>query len=118
MRMPEPIRIEMSELINRVQKGDSAEELMARFNIPSREVLKSALMHVEQQTGENIQIPGLIGRASLESQYTRGNRVDPAMLEDTGMPKGPSSLDKAAEEGLGGYNITIGEGVLSIEMSR
>lgn len=111
-----PIQIEITKLFNSVQKGKSAQELMIEFDLPSRNVLKNAIMHVMQQTGQDIQIPGLVGKASVDAQYNRGQRVDPAMLEGTQMPKGPSNLDKAAQQTpQEEYDIRISEGVLTIK---
>jgi hypothetical protein len=88
---------------------------MSEFNIPSREILQSALTHVMQQTGEQVQIPGLTGRASVEGRYTRGNRVDPAMLEGTELPRGPSSLDEAAKQDVQEeYEVRVEEGYINI----
>jgi hypothetical protein len=113
--MTAPIRVEITQLMQEAQKGKNAQEIMNQFNIPSREILKSALMHVMQQTGEQVQIPGLIGKASVESRYTRGKRVDPAMLEGTEMPQGPSNLDKAAIEGaLEDYEVRVEAGYINI----
>ncbi len=117
--LSEPIRIELTKLFNSVQKGKTAQELMSEFNIPSQGMLQSAITHVMQQTGEEIQVPGLVGQASVDAQYTRGKRVDPAMLEGTQMPQGPSTLDKVAQETTqSGYDIRISEGVLTIKPTQ
>ena len=108
MRESEPIQVEIRSLMNRVQEGKSPEEMMTEFNIPSRSALKIALMQVMQQTGEDVVVPGLIGRASIHPRYTSsGNRVDPAMLEGTG-----------EEEAMGDFDVTIDQGVISFRPSN
>jgi hypothetical protein len=119
MMLSRPIQIEITKLFNSVQKGKSAKELMAEFDIPSQDVLKSAITHVMQQTGQDIQIPGLVGQASIDAQYNRGKRVDPAMLEGTQMPEGPSNLDKVAQQTpQEAYDIRISDGVLTIKPTQ
>jgi hypothetical protein len=72
-----------------------------------------------QQTGQDIQIPGLVGQASIDAQYNRGKRVDPAMLDGTQMPEGPSNLDKVAQQTpQEAYDIRISEGVLTIKPTQ
>jgi hypothetical protein len=45
--------------------------------------LENALLEMMEEKGERVNVPGLIGKASMESQYTdTGKRIPTEMTED------------------------------------
>ena len=121
MERPDTIKVDIGQLVDRIQEGRSPEELMEEFNIPERSVLLNGLAQIEKQRGERLFVPGLIGRPSVEGRHTgEGKRVDPAMLEGTDLPRGPSDLDRvrAEAEGDATYAVTIDQGTLVFTRRR
>lgn len=115
MDLPDTIKVDVDKLMGRIQDGASLDELMRDFAIPERSVLLKGLMHLQEQRGEAIFNPGLIGRPAVEGRHTdRGKRVDPAMLEDTAMPTEPSDLDRlrAEAEAEDRYAVTLDQGTI------
>jgi hypothetical protein len=88
--MEQQTAINMRRLWDMAKLGKSAQEIMQELNIADMATLENALQGLMQEKGETVNIPGLIGRSSLNAEYTdTGTRIPPEMK------KGPdNSSDK------------------------
>ncbi|MDR9500675.1 MAG: hypothetical protein RI601_02645 [Desulfurivibrionaceae bacterium] len=81
--MEQQIAINMKRLWELVKEGKSAQEIMAEMDISEMDTLKNALQGLMQEKGETINVPGLIGKASVKAEYTdTGKRIPSEMIED------------------------------------
>jgi len=79
--MSETLQVEKKRLWELVQEGKSADEIMNTLNIKNMAALKQALQELFRETGETVNVPGLIGQASVRAKYTdKGIRINPEML--------------------------------------
>lgn len=82
-------QINMEHLYRLAQAGKPAEEIMRELDITDMAAMKNALTQLMREKGEEFQVPGLIGSASINPRYTdNGIRISPEMLDGTGFKAG------------------------------
>ena len=87
--MAQLTEIEKKRLWELAQHGKSAEQMMKTLDIQRMGDLKQALEELFREKGKTVFVPGLVGRASLRTQYTdQGIRIDPSMLEGSAFRTG------------------------------
>lgn len=77
--------VDLKRLWELAQQGKNAQEIMRELDISEMAALKTAMLNLEEEKGEHINIPGLIGKGSVEGSYTdTGARIPPGMQKDKG----------------------------------
>ncbi len=75
--------VDMQRLWDLAQKGKDAQEIMKELDISDMTALRNALQNLFDQKGKTINVPGLIGKGSLNQSYTdTGARIPPGMPKD------------------------------------
>ncbi|MGB3222462.1 MAG: hypothetical protein WBB23_06645 [Desulforhopalus sp.] len=77
--------IDLKRLWELAQQGKNAQEIMKELDISEMAALKNAVQNLVDEKGEHVNIPGLIGKGSVEGSYTdTGARIPPGMQKDKG----------------------------------
>ncbi len=76
-------KIAIKRLWELINEGKSAQEIMAELDISEMATLQNALQGLMQEKGKTINVPGLIGKASVNAEYTdTGKPIPSEMTED------------------------------------
>jgi len=82
-RMVRQSTVDMKRLWELAEEGKDAQEIMKELNISDMATLKNALQNLVDQKGKSVNVPGLIGKGSVNQSYTdSGVRVPPGMSRD------------------------------------
>ena len=80
--------IDVQRLWEMAEQGKPAREIMQELDITDMATLKNALQGLMQEKGKTINVPGLIGKSSVNAEYTdTGARIPPAMKDPENCPE-------------------------------
>jgi len=87
--MEEQKQINLEHLYRLAKSGKSAREIMQELDLTNTAMLQNALTNLMEERNESIDIPGLVGKASINPHYSDdGIRISPDMLYGTNFMAG------------------------------
>ena len=75
--------IDLKRLWELAKQGKDAQKIMNKRDISEMAALKNAIQNLVDKKGEHINIPGLVGKGSVDESYTdTGSRIPSGMQKD------------------------------------